>query len=190
MAKQPNETDREKDRDIGRLFLAGLAGDEQAHRAFLGRVAVHLRAYFRSKLRGGADAEDLVQETLIALHTKRHTFDPAFAPTAWIYAIARYRLIDHLRKQKRHGVSVAVEDAEHELFAQEDSAASDARKDVAELLERLPQKQADAIRLTKLEELPVKDAAERLGLTPSDVKISVHRGLKALMRLMGEEPRP
>lgn len=175
------------DQEMGRLFVAGLAGDEAAHRAFLARVAVHLRAYFRGKLRGGAEAEDLVQETLIALHTKRHTYDPAFPPGAWIYAIARYRLIDYLRKQKRHGVSVPVEDAEHELFAQEDSAASDARKDVSELLQRLPTKQADAIRLTKLEDLPVKDAAERLGLSPSDVKISVHRGLKTLMRLMGEE---
>lgn len=177
----------DEEQEIVQLFLAGLAGDEQAHRAFLTRAAVHLRAFFRARLRGDAEAEDLVQETLIALHTKRHTYDPAFPATAWIYAIARYRLIDYLRKVKRHGVSVPIEDAEDALFAAEESSASDARKDVAVLLERLPRKQADAIRLIKLEDLSVADAAGRMGISASDVKVSVHRGLQTLMRLMGEE---
>jgi RNA polymerase sigma-70 factor (ECF subfamily) len=177
----------EKELEIKRLLMAGLAGDEAAHRAFLALVATYLRGFFRAKLSGGADGEDLLQETLIALHTKRHTYDPSYPATAWIYAIARYRLIDHIRRTRRRGVAVAVEDAEGELFAHSDSEASDARKDVAELLDALPAKQRDSIRLTKLEELPVKEAAERLGLSVSDVKISVHRGLKTLMRMMGEE---
>lgn len=176
-----------KDQALTQLLLAGLGGDEGAHHAFLAQVALHLRAYFRAKLRGAAEAEDLLQETLIALHTKRHTYDPAFPASAWIYAIARYRLIDHLRRQKRRGISIPIEDAEHALFAAEDSAASDAEKDVGELLTRLPEKQAAAIRLTKLEEIPVKDAAERLGVSVSDIKTSVHRGMKTLMRLIGED---
>lgn len=176
----------EKEQELKALLVSAIAGDDAAHRMFLSKAAAHLRAYFRAKLGGSADAEDLLQETLIALHTKRHTFDPAYPASAWIYAIARYRLIDHIRKTRRRGVAVPVEDAEHELFAESDNDASDARKDVAELLQALPAKQRDAIRLTKLEELPVKDAADRLGLTVSDVKISVHRGLKTLMRLMGE----
>ena len=88
-------------------LLAGLQGDEAAHRAFLSAAAGLLRAYFRNRLRGAPEeAEDLVQETLVALHTRRDSYDPAFPLTAWMYAIARYRLIDYLRRTKRRGVHV------------------------------------------------------------------------------------
>lgn len=176
-----------KEQELRALLLASIAGDAKAHRDFLAFVAPHLRSFFRSKLRGGGDVEDLVQETLIALHTKRDCFDPAFPAGAWIYAIARYRMIDYLRRIKRQGISVPVDDVENELFAASDADASDAKRDVAELLTALPEKQREALRLTKLEDLPIKDAAERLGLSVSDVKISVHRGMKTLMRLMREE---
>ena len=72
------------------LLLKGLAGDEAAHRAFLTEAAALLRAFFRSRLRGrNEDAEDLVQETLVALHTRRESYDPSYPLTAWLYAIAR-----------------------------------------------------------------------------------------------------
>jgi RNA polymerase sigma-70 factor (ECF subfamily) len=168
------------------LLLKGLAGDEAAHRTFLTEAAGLLRAYFRNRLRGRAeDAEDLVQETLVALHTRRDTYDPNYPLTAWMYAIARYRLIDFLRRAK-HRVTAPIDgidpgdvDPEYE--------ASDARRDVAALLNKLPEKQRTAIRMVKLEEKSVKETAEATGLSESDIKISVHRGLKTLMRLMGQE---
>lgn len=168
------------------LLLKGLAGDEAAHRAFLTEAAALLRAYFRNRLRGRAeDAEDLVQETLIALHTRRDSYDPAYPLTAWLYAIARYRLIDHLRRAKRRDHAPLddfdIGDADPEF------EASDARRDVGALLEQLPDKQRNAIRLVKLEEKSVREAASALGLSESDIKISIHRGLKTLMRLMGQE---
>jgi RNA polymerase sigma-70 factor (ECF subfamily) len=167
------------------LFLDGLAGNEAAHRAFLTEAAALLRAYFRNRLRGAPeDAEDLVQETLVALHTRRDSYDPTFPLTAWMYAIARYRLIDHVRRAKHRahasldGVDVPSEDPHYE--------ASDARRDVLTLLEKLPTKQQTAIRLVKLEEKSVREAAAESGLSESDIKVSIHRGLKALMRLMAE----
>lgn len=168
------------------LIVKGLAGDQAAHRAFLTEAAGLLRAYFRNRLRGAPeDAEDLVQETLIALHTRRDSYDANYPLTAWMYAIARYRLIDHLRraKHRRHaaldGHDVGEEDAEYE--------ASDARRDVNVLLDKLPEKQRTAIRLVKLEEKSVREASSLTGLSESDIKISIHRGLKTLMRLMGQE---
>ena len=168
------------------LLLQGLAGDEAAHRAFLTEAAALLRAYFRNRLRGRAeDAEDLVQETLVALHTKRDSYDPQYPLTAWMYAIARYRLIDFLRRAKHRTTTplgdfdVGEADPEYE--------ASDAKRDVAVLLEKLPEKQRRAIQLVKLEEKSVREAAAETGLTESDIKISIHRGLKTLMRLMGQE---
>lgn len=167
------------------LLLQGMAGDAAAHRAFLTEAAALLRAYFRNRLRGAPDdAEDLVQETLVALHTRRDSYDPNFPLTAWMYAIARYRLIDHLRRSKRRthasldGVDVADVDPHYE--------ASDARRDVLTLLDKLPAKQQTAIRLVKLEEKSVREAAALSGLSESDIKVSIHRGLKALMRLMTE----
>jgi RNA polymerase sigma-70 factor (ECF subfamily) len=167
-------------------LLRGLAGDEAAHRAFLTEAAALLRAYFRNRLRGRAeDAEDLVQETLVALHTRRDSYDPGYPLTAWLYAIARYRLIDFLRRAKRRahasldGIDVGEIDPDY--------AASDAKRDVAVLLDKLPEKQRTAIRLVKLEERSVREAADATGLSESDIKISIHRGLKTLMRLMGQE---
>ena len=168
------------------LLLQGLAGDHAAHRAFLTEAAALLRAYFRNRLRGAPeDAEDLVQETLVALHTRRDSYDPHYPLTAWMYAIARYRLIDHLRraKHRRHapldGIEAGEADPEYE--------ASDAKRDVTTLLEKLPEKQRTAIRLVKLEEKSVREASSLTGLSESDIKISIHRGLKTLMRLMGQE---
>jgi RNA polymerase sigma-70 factor, ECF subfamily len=168
------------------LMLKGLAGDHAAHRAFLTEAAGLLRAYFRNRLRGRAeDAEDLVQETLIALHTRRDSYDPNYPLTAWMYAIARYRMIDHLRRAKHRnhaaldGLEIGDADPEYE--------ASDARRDVATLLDKLPEKQRTAIRMVKLEEKSVRETAEATGLSESDIKISIHRGLKTLMRLMGQE---
>jgi RNA polymerase sigma-70 factor (ECF subfamily) len=168
------------------LLLKGLAGDEAAHRAFLTEAAALLRAFFRARLRGrNEDAEDLVQETLVALHTRRESYDPNYPLTAWLYAIARYRLIDFLRRAKHRnhasldGVDIGETDPDYE--------AADAKRDVATLLDKLPEKQRTAIRLVKLEEKSVREAADQTGLSESDIKISIHRGLKTLMRLMGQE---
>ncbi|MGD9967769.1 MAG: sigma-70 family RNA polymerase sigma factor [Hyphomonadaceae bacterium] len=168
------------------LLLKGLAGDEAAHRTFLTEAAALLRAFFRARLRGRReDAEDLVQETLVALHTRRDSYDPSYPLTAWLYAIARYRLIDFLRRAKHRahapldGFDVGAPDPDYD--------ASDARIDVATLLNKLPEKQRTAIRLVKLEEKSVREAATETGLSESDIKISIHRGLKTLMRLMSQE---
>ncbi|MES1198729.1 MAG: sigma-70 family RNA polymerase sigma factor [Pseudomonadota bacterium] len=169
------------------LFLKGLEGDAAAHRAFLTEAAALLRSYFRNRLRRAPeDAEDLVQETLVALHTKRDSYDPSYPLTAWIYAIAKYRLIDHLRRQQRRGPHDSIDELELGDLAP-DYDASDAKRDVGALLAKLPSKQRDAIRLVKLEEKSVKEAAAETGFSESDIKISIHRGLKTLMRLMAGE---
>lgn len=176
----------EAEAELKALMLRGLAGDAGAHRAFLAAVSGNLRAFFRSRLRAAPeDAEDLLQETLIAIHTRRDSYDSSYPVTAWIYAIARYRLIDHWRRRQRRGEHIPVEDA-HELFTASEDEAVDAKRDVNRLLALLPKKQQDSIRLVKLEGLSVKDAAARTGLTESDIKISTHRGMKTLMRLMAE----
>jgi len=169
------------------LMLEGLNGDAAAHRVFLQEVAALLRGYYRRRLASDpAEAEDLVQECLIAIHTRRHSYDPTFPVTAWIHAIARYRLIDHWRRVKRRGVTVPVED-ETSLFTDSSASEVEARMDAAVLLQKLPAKQRDSIRLVKLEEKSVREASEITGWGESDIKVSIHRGLRTLARLMREQ---
>jgi RNA polymerase sigma-70 factor (ECF subfamily) len=160
------------------LMVRGLAGDSLAYSALLQRLAEALRSYFARRLfRQPHEAEDLVQDVLLAIHSKRGTFDVSQKLTSWVYAIAQYKLIDYLRRAKRRGVSVPIED-ETALFASEGDAT--ASTDVEALLSRLPEKQRETIRLVKLEEMSVREAARKTGLSESDVKVSVHRGLKKL----------
>jgi len=163
----------------------GLDGDAAAHAALLRALVPLLHSFYRRRLRGAeADVEDLVQETLISVHTRRTSYDRERPFTAWLYAIARYRMIDHFRRRK---VNVPIEDVEAILVAEGFEDTSSARMDVDNLLATLSPKQAQSIRDTHIEGLSVAEAAARAGIGESDVKISVHRGFKALAaRLKGE----
>lgn len=165
-------------------MLRGLAGDAAAQRELLTRLAGLLRVFHRRRLGAdGMDVEDLVQETLIAIHTRRATYDPAQPFTAWAYALARYKLIDHLRR-RRARINVPLDDCD-ELFCDGDEATLSASRDVKTLLEDLSPAQREAIRLTRLEGLSVQEAAERSGQSVAAIKVGVHRGLKRLSALLG-----
>lgn len=163
-------------------MLAALSGDSAAYRALLAALTRHLRAYFARRV-GAADAEDLVQETLIAIHTRRATYDPQLPFTAWLHAIARYKLIDHFR---RAGVrrTLPLEEAAS-VVAGEESEAVGAKRDVERLLSALPPARRDLVRQVKIEGLSTAEAAARTGLSESAVKVGVHRALKALSAMIG-----
>jgi RNA polymerase sigma factor (sigma-70 family) len=168
-------------------FRDGLAGDGRAYRAFLGMLASHLRQFLRRRLRSRPDdVEDLVQECLIAVHDKRHTYDVAQPVTPWLHAIARYKLTDHLRRAR---VEIASDDldAEIDLLAEAAQDAADARRDVAKLLAQLPPRQRLPIFHVKLEGLTVAQTATMTGMSASAVKVGIHRGLKALGALIRTE---
>src|ERR1700731_5072842 len=107
---------RSDEPELRGLMLAGLKGNAAAPKAFLTRLSANLRAYFKTHParmgKGPADAEDLVQETLIALHTRRHTYDRSKPLTPWVYAIARYRLVDFLRRNRPSMANVAIAEAD------------------------------------------------------------------------------
>ena len=169
---------RASETDLRDLMILGLGGDGQAHARLLRALLPLLRGFYRRRMAGPEDdIEDLLQETLIAVHTRRMTYDPARPFTGWVYAIARYKMIDHYR---RHGRLVPLEGHEDTLMTEGFEDSSNAAADIDALLETLPEKQAAAIRSTRIEGLSTAEAAERHGIGESDVKVSVHRGLKAL----------
>lgn len=163
------------------LMLAALDGDGAAYARLLTALRGRLHGFYARRMGGHAsDAEDLVQETLIALHTRRATFDRSQPLSAWVYAIARYKLIDHYRRTGRR-LQVALDDA-GELAAPDESAAAEARLDIDRGLEQLPERARDLVRSVKIDGTPVAEVAQRTGLSETAVKVAVHRGFARLAR--------
>lgn len=169
--------------ELKQLMVAGLDGDVAAYRNLLERISRLLRSYYRTKLsrigREGTEAEDLMQEVLMAIHTRRHTYDTNEPFLPWMYAVARYKLIDHLRRTRSSLANVPIDEAE-EVIADEDYAGIESGHDLHKLMVDLPDKMRRAIECVKLEGLSVAEAAVRCGTSQSAIKVNVHRGLKRL----------
>ena len=179
-----------RETELRALMLAGLRGDASAHRALLRALSGHLRAFYRSRLlragRRPEETEDLVQEALIAIHTRRHTYDPNELLTPWVYAIARYKLIDHLRRTRSRLSDVPIEDASS-ITANDEQTATESNLDLTKLLRKLPDRVRLAIEYVKIQGLSVAEAAHRCGISESAVKTNIHRGLKALSAAISQE---
>ena len=184
------ERESAKEAALRSLMIAGLNGDAAAYRALLTGLSRHLRAYYRGKLvragRGTEETEDLVQEALMAVHTRRHTYDPTQLLTPWVYAVARYKLIDHLRQSQSTLTNVPIEDAA-EIITADGEPATESNLDLNKLLARLPDKVRLAIQYVKIEGLSVVEAAARCGISESAIKTNVHRGLKELSAVISQD---
>ena len=163
------------------LMLQSLAGDAAAYRMFLDELTARLRSYLRRRLGGLPDeVEDLLQELLLAVHNKRHTYDPKQPLTSWVQAIAHYKLVDLLRRRSRRNALTDPLDEDDQVFATTANAATEAKYDVEKLLRGLPDRQRLPILYVKIEGASVTDTAIRTGMSESAVKVGIHRGLKAL----------
>jgi len=170
---------------LRKLLIRGLAGDAAAYHAFLQELSAHLRAFMRKRLaRLPDEVEDLVQESLLAVHNQPHTYDAAQPLTAWVHAIAKYKLVDLLRRRAKRDLLTDPLDEDIDLLSSSDSEAAEARRDLGKLLEQLPDRQRLPIVHMKLEGLSVAEAARLTGMSESAVKVGVHRGLKALAAMI------
>lgn len=178
--------------ELKALMLASLDGDAASHRALLERLSRRLRAYYKGKFagigRGAAEAEDLVQEAVLAIHIKRHTYDPTEPLTPWVHAIARYKLIDFLRRTRASFADVPIDEADL-IMAHDDNVSAESTHDVRRLMERLPKNMRCAIEAVKLDGQSIAEAADRCGISESAVKVNIHRGLKTLAALIVRETR-
>jgi RNA polymerase sigma-70 factor, ECF subfamily len=178
--------------ELKALMLASLDGDAVSYQALLHQLSRRLRAYYKGKLarlgRGAAEAEDLVQEALLAIHFKRHTYDLAEPLTPWVHAIARYKLIDFLRRTRTSLADVPIDKADT-IMAHDDNVDTESTYDIKKLMERLPKNMRCAIEAVKLDGLSVAEAAQRCGISEPGVKVNIHRGLKTLAALIARETR-
>lgn len=158
-------------------MVEGLEGNAASHAALLRALVPLLRAFYRRRVSDGETIEDLVQETLIAVHTRRMTYDPERAFSSWLFAVARYKMIDSFRRVR---ATCPIDDFEYMLVSGAFEDEVNARRDIDQLLAELPQKQSSLIRKVRIEGHSVAETAREMGIGESDVKVSVHRGLKAL----------
>ena len=163
------------------LLVRALAGDAAAYHRFLTELSAHLRSFLRRRLaRMPDEVEDLVQETLLAVHNQRHTYDAAQPLTPWVHAIARYKLVDFLRRRSRLDLTTDPLDDELDVLSTAEADAAEARRDLGKLLDTLPERQRRPIVCVKVQGLSVVETARLTGMSESAVKVAVHRGLKAL----------
>lgn len=168
--------------ELGALMRCARQGDDEAYRRLLVRVSFWLRPVVRRGLaaagRGPEDGEDIVQETLLAMHLKRDTWDAAQPLEPWLRAIARYKLIDHLRR-RGFADHVDIDDIADSLEA---STAADPAPavDSRRLLATLPERQRRIVEEISLEGRRAADVAERLGMSEGAVRVALHRALKSL----------
>jgi RNA polymerase sigma-70 factor, ECF subfamily len=135
--------------ELRNLMTASLDGDEQAYHTLLRRLTGHLRAYFRRRFavigRGPAEAEELLQEVLIVIHTRRRTYDPLQPFTPWFHAIARHKLRDYLRRRNLRIKDIPAEGAQ-DLTAECDVTAVETGLDLEHLLSLVSHKTRRATR--------------------------------------------
>lgn len=161
-----------------------LAGNQVAYRHLLTDLRLWLGAFFAKRVHPDG-IEDLVQDTLLAVHNKRHTYDPTRPFGAWINAVARHKWIDKIRANIKH-IDVELDDNLEDKNA---GSIMCAKHDVEKLLNQIPPKYADIIKLIKIQELSIDEVARKTGFTHSYIKIAVHRGMKQLQAKVMEAPQ-
>jgi RNA polymerase sigma-70 factor (ECF subfamily) len=174
--------------ELRQLMLLALDGQAEAYQRLLQQVSTLVRAYLKRRLSLLPDeVEDLLQETLLAIHTKRHTYQREALFTPWLYAIARYKMIDCLRRRSQHEALNDPFDDELEWLAVPDSEANESKRDLDKMLETLPMNQRLSIQHTKLDGLSVNEAAAMTGMSVSAIKVGVYRGMKTLAKMWKEQ---
>lgn len=160
----------------GELMTAAHAGNSSAYSCLLAEVATWLRRYYARRL-PASHVDDVVQEVLVAIHLKRHSYQPERSFRAWMAGIARYKWIDRLRSISRDRLDL-IEG--FELYVDDHGAAVTGRLDVQRLLLLLKAAQADVIRLVKLEGYSIEEASAATGQSIALVKVNIHRGIARL----------
>jgi RNA polymerase sigma-70 factor (ECF subfamily) len=168
---------------------AAIAGDDGCYRLLLEALSTQLRATTRMRLaRGGCgdrDVEDVVQETLLAIHLKRHTWRTTDPIGPWVSAIARNKLVDVLRRRGRHAELPMDDDLASTLAMETEEAGTSV--DVDRLLSGLPSRQRDIVQLVSIEGHSARVAAERLGMSEGALRVALHRCLRTLAASLKDE---
>lgn len=168
--------------ELARLMRAAVAGDGKAYDRFLRVVAGLVRSFARRRVQGGIDAEDIVQETLLAIHMKRHTWRRDAPVTPWVYAIARHKLVDAFRHRRRRVETEVAEIPETPAHPESESVSD---REIGIVLDTLAPGQRSAVAAICVDGRSIGEAARHLGMSEAAVRVALHRGLTAIARRFG-----
>jgi RNA polymerase sigma-70 factor (ECF subfamily) len=175
--------DRERDAELAALLIAAVAGEERAYAEFLRRVAALVRGYAaRRAVRGQPDPEDVVQETLLAIHLKRHTWQADRPVLPWVFAIARFKLIDALRRRGQR-VEIDIDDMADTLATPVAETAS--THEIGKALDTLAPGQRSVVAAISVDGRSIAETATALGMSEPAVRVALHRGLAAIAKRFG-----
>lgn len=171
--------------EISRLLRAAIAGDEKAYDEFLRRAVVILRGFARRKIVDGSiDPEDIVQEALLAIHMKRHTWREDAAALPWIFAIARFKLIDAFRRRGRR-MEIDIDGVADTLA--EEAEETPSSREIGRALAGLAPGQRSVVTAISVRGRSIGETAADLGMSEGAVRVALHRGLAAIARRFGRE---
>ncbi|MDP3896829.1 MAG: sigma-70 family RNA polymerase sigma factor [Mesorhizobium sp.] len=175
-----------REAELAGALRAAIAGDEKAYAAFLAEIAALVRGFARRRIaHGGIDPEDVVQETLLAIHLKRHTWREDAAVLPWVFAIARFKLVDAFRRRGRR-IEVDISGFA-EILAEPEQDATAAARDIDRALEALAPGQRDVVSSISVEGRSIGETAAALGMSETAVRVALHRGLGAIAKRFGRQ---
>lgn len=173
----------EQDDNLEALMRRSVAGDQQAYARLLLETARLLRPFLARRLSVSSEVDDLMQEILLSIHKARHTYDGDRPYKPWAYAIAKFRLLDHLRTHYSDRLRHAVDfDQLEESWDEHVTETGMSYESISGEVQKLPEKQATILRLLHQEGYTAREAAEQLGMTESAVKVAAHRAYKLLRK--------
>jgi RNA polymerase sigma-70 factor (ECF subfamily) len=185
----PRDTGDEASSELGLnwsiLMAHAQAGDARAYRRLLAEISPYLRRLAARRHSDPIDIEDTVQDVLLTIHAIRHTYDPTRPFGPWLVTIAQRRIVDRLRRRGRWNSHEAPLTAEHETLPADQANLYDEmsdRRELHEVIERLPTSQREAVRLLKLKEMSLKEAAQVTGMSVTALKVATHRALNSLRK--------
>ena len=180
---------RHREEELAELLRTALTGDAAAYRSFLQKLTMGLRpVVYAACMRAGlpvADVEDMTQDVLLAIHTKRQTWDSSARLGPWVHAIVRHKVIDGFRRRGRRDV-IPIDDVLETLPAETPEPGPSARDLVERYMPLLSGKQYDVVKAISLDHASIREAAGRLSMSEGAVRVALHRGIAALARAYRE----
>jgi RNA polymerase sigma-70 factor (ECF subfamily) len=169
--------------DWGTLLTAANTGDHRAYAAFLRTITPVLRGVVRAKGGGLGEAvcEDVLQEVLLAVHLKRHTWAAGAPVRPWLYAIARYKVVDAFRARGGK-IEVPIDDFDDSLPAEAGPDPTEA-SDMAKMIGMLDDRSGRIVRMIGIEGASAAEAGQALNMTEGAVRVALHRAFKTLAAL-------
>lgn len=173
-----DSTTAERSRRRARWMTLAQRGDATAYRALLDDLGPVLVRFLRRRVNDSQDLADAYQDTFLALHRARHTYQPPRPIEPWLFAIARNVALDYGRRSERRRRHEVLTDSAPE--PPPEAPARDWGSELATAMQTLPNRQREAVQLLKVQGLSIREAAARLGTTPGALKLRAHRAYLAL----------